>query len=145
MIAAIKRFFAEPDTAPTPSQLRLAGAMLLLEVGYADFDLGDAERQTLNARLAARFSLSNDELDSLIEHAIEQHKHNVSMHEQVALINKHYDAAAKRQLIRDLWGIAYADGQLHHYEEAVIRRLADLLYVPHRDFIRTKHEESGLK
>ena len=143
MIAAVKRFFAQPDATPSPNQLRLAGAMLLLEVGYADFDLGDAERQMLNARLAARFSLSDDELDSLIEHAIEQRRHNVSLHEQVALINTHYDAPAKRQLIRDLWDIAYADGELHHYEEGVIRRLADLLYVPHRDFIRTKHEVSG--
>ena len=44
-----------------------------------------------------------------------------------------------------MWGIAFADGELHHYEEAVIRRLADLLYVPHRDFILTKHEVSGQK
>ena len=80
MIATIKRFFAQPDAAPTPHQLRLAGAMLLLEVGYADFDLGDAERKTLNSRLAVRFSLSDEELDSLIEHAIEQRRHIAAQH-----------------------------------------------------------------
>lgn len=143
MIAAIKRLFATPEIVPTEDQLRLAGAMLLLEVGYADFSLGDAEQNIMLAQLRRRFSLSADELDDLVSHAMERHKQTVSLHEQVALINEHYDAAAKRRLIHDLWGIAYADGDLHHYEEAVIRRLADLLYVPHRDFIKTKHDVSG--
>lgn len=119
--------------------------MLLIEVGIADFHLGVAERTLLQAQLAARFSLAGEELDSLVEHALEQHDLHVSLHEQVALINEHYDAKAKRQLVSDMWGIAFADGELHHYEEAVIRRLADLLYVPHRDFILTKHEVSGQK
>jgi len=145
MIAVLKRIFAAPKTTSTQDQLRLAGALLLIEVGFADFDLSDEERLTLQAQLASRFSLSGEELDRLVEHALRQHDLHVSLHEQVTLINGHYDAKAKRQLIRDMWNIAFADGQLHHYEEAAIRRLADLLYVPHRDFIQTKHEVSGEK
>ena len=38
-----------------------------------------------------------------------------------------------------LWRVAYADGCLDPYEEALVRKIADLIYVPHRDFIRTKH------
>jgi uncharacterized tellurite resistance protein B-like protein len=143
MIAALKRIFAAPETKSSQDQLRLAGALMLMEVAFADFDLGAAERELLQAQLAARFCLSGEDLERLLEHALKQHDLHVSLHEQVALINQHYDAAAKRELIRDMWDIAYADGKLHHYEEAVIRRLADLLYVPHRDFIQTKHEVTG--
>lgn len=142
MIAVFKRLFAAPETAPSEADLRLAGAVLMLEVGYADFSLGADERKAFQARLAQRFALSGAELHDLIEQAIRQREVTVSLHEQVALINDQYDAPAKRQLIRDLWEMAFADGELHHHEEAVIRRLADLLHVPHRDFIRTKHEAS---
>ncbi|MBT8429309.1 MAG: TerB family tellurite resistance protein, partial [Gammaproteobacteria bacterium] len=41
-------------------------------------------------------------------------------------------------LLRGLWEVAYANNELHHHEELLIRRLADLMYVPHADFIRSK-------
>ena len=44
----------------------------------------------------------------------------------------------KVQLITSLWKVAYADGDLDKYEEHLIRRVADLLYVPHDAFIRAK-------
>jgi uncharacterized tellurite resistance protein B-like protein len=37
-----------------------------------------------------------------------------------------------------MWRVAFADRRLDKYEEAQIRKIADLLYVPHKDFIRTK-------
>ncbi|MBV2123299.1 MAG: TerB family tellurite resistance protein, partial [Candidatus Thiodiazotropha sp. (ex Ctena orbiculata)] len=45
----------------------------------------------------------------------------------------------KIQIIESLWQVAFADRQLHHYEEHVIRRLADLIHVSHGDFISAKH------
>jgi uncharacterized tellurite resistance protein B-like protein len=38
-----------------------------------------------------------------------------------------------------LWQVAYADGSLDPYEEALVRKIADLIYVPHREFIQAKH------
>ena len=32
-----------------------------------------------------------------------------------------------------LWDVVYADGELHHYEANLMRRLAGLLQVPDRD------------
>ena len=46
-------------------------------------------------------------------------------------------------LVKMLWDVAYADGQLDPYEEHTIRKLAERLHVPHREFIMTKHEASG--
>jgi uncharacterized tellurite resistance protein B-like protein len=43
--------------------------------------------------------------------------------------------------------VALADREIHHHEEALVRRLADLLHVPHREFIRAKHlalDEQGM-
>jgi uncharacterized tellurite resistance protein B-like protein len=38
-----------------------------------------------------------------------------------------------------MWRVAYADERLDKYEEHLIRKISDLIYVSHRDFIRTKH------
>ena len=46
-------------------------------------------------------------------------------------------------LIKTLWRVAAADGDIHRYEDHLIRRIADLLYVPHSDFIRAKLEVLG--
>ena len=43
-----------------------------------------------------------------------------------------------------LWDVAYADGRLHKYEEHLVRRIADLIHVPHRTFIRAKHKAKGI-
>lgn len=145
MIAALKRLFAADSTIEEDPRRRLAmaGALLMLEVARADFSLDDSERSVLRQRLRSYFDGRGSDMDELIEQAMAQHDVSVSLHQQVDFINDRFDAAEKRELIRDLWLMAYADGELHHYEEAVIRRLAELLYVPHVAFIKTKLEVTG--
>jgi len=43
-----------------------------------------------------------------------------------------------------MWRVAMADNALSRYEEHVIRKVADLLYVSHSDFIRSKSEATSL-
>lgn len=140
MIASLKRLFTEVPASNPERDLRMAGAILMVEVACADFHISDSERSRLETRLRERFQLPAKSLQQLIDEAVRQHDLAVSLHEHIALINRHYVAEEKRQLMHDLWAIAFADGKLHHYEEGVIRRLADLLHVSHRDFIQTKHQ-----
>ena len=37
-----------------------------------------------------------------------------------------------------LWDIAYADGRIDKYEDYTIRKISDLLYVKHSDFMKAK-------
>ena len=55
------------------------------------------------------------------------------------MINKNYQYEEKVTLIESLWKVAYSDKQLDKYEEHMIRRIADLLYVSHSDFMQTKN------
>lgn len=139
MFQSLKDLFAGVRQAETPA-LDLSGAILMLEVACSDFTLSESEMKILRTRLSARFGLENSVLDSLIEEAMQQHDLTVSLREHIEVLNANYGPEEKRRFMVDLWQMAYADGELHHYEEAVIRRLADLLYIPHRDFIRTKHQ-----
>lgn len=61
-----------------------------------------------------------------------------SLYRFVKLINRQFDADAKRGLLVMLWRLAYADGQLDKYEDALMHKLAELMYVPIVDLMRAK-------
>ena len=143
MIKALKEIFSKGADSSGPDALHLADSILLLEVATADFKLSDSESDLLKSRLSQRFGLDAGLLDELVDEAMRQHDVAVSLHDQIAIINERFEPDQKRLLIRDMWSLAYADGELHHYEEAVIRRLADLLYIPHSEFIKAKHQVTG--
>ena len=46
----------------------------------------------------------------------------------------------KVRVIEMMWQVVYADGVKDHYEEHLIRQVAELLYIPHADFIRARHK-----
>jgi uncharacterized tellurite resistance protein B-like protein len=54
------------------------------------------------------------------------------LHEQLTEAEKH-------RVIEMLWKVALADQHLDKHEDHLIRRIADLLYVPHRDLIRIRN------
>lgn len=141
MLDTLRALFTAGDDGgdqPTAHTLHMAAAALLLEVGRADFKVQDEEVKAIAAALKRRFAFSDDETRVLVDLALEQNKETVSLHPFVRLINDHFTVAQKCQVIEDMWHVAYADRALDKYEEAQIRKIADLLYVPHKDFIRAK-------
>ena len=60
-------------------------------------------------------------------------------HQFTSLIAKNFDQAQKIKVIEYLWMIAYSDYQLDKHEEHMVRRIADLIYVPHKEFLQAKH------
>lgn len=143
MFAGLRKFFDErlaPTGEPDPEhRLRLAAAMVMLEVSRADFKISDAELATVALALQERFGLSRDDLDELLEVAKAESEESHSLHEFLRLINEQFSPEQKAGMVEDLWRVAYADGRLDKYEEYHVRRIADLLYVPHSLFMRGKH------
>jgi uncharacterized tellurite resistance protein B-like protein len=118
--------------------MHLASAALLLEVSRADFDIQDEELESIAKSLTQRFDFSQQEADQLIELARAEHDSHVSIHPFVKIINDKCSAEEKVLLLDDLWRVAYADDKLDKYEEYQLRKIADLLYIPHSVFIQTK-------
>ena len=148
MIAKLQQFFDKylventEKTVPLEHRLQLACAALMVEMVHVDDQFTDDEKTQLTALLDNRFDLSAEELTSLIDLAHDKRHEATDYHEFTSLINKHYSQQQKINLIEDLWQLAYADQQLDKFEEHLLRRLADLLHVPHQDFIKTKHKAS---
>ncbi|HCL10941.1 MAG TPA: hypothetical protein DHW66_01840, partial [Alteromonas sp.] len=53
-------------------------------------------------------------------------------------LNEGMSAELKERVMRGLWQVAYADATLSPDEEHIIRKIADLLYIPHSRFIKAK-------
>lgn len=118
--------------------MHLASAALLLEVSLADFNIQDEELRSIADSLTQRFNFTNDEAENLIDMAKSEQDKHVSIHPFVKIINDGCSAEEKKLLLEDLWRVAYADNKLDKYEEYQLRKIADLLYIPHSAFIQTK-------
>lgn len=120
--------------------LDLATAVLMVEVSRADFSQDESERQSIRRLLLEHLSLCEEEIDILLEDADKEADRLVSLQHITRQMNEELDLVAKTRVIELMWMVAYADGEKHHYEEHLLRQVADLLYVPHADFIRARHK-----
>lgn len=141
MLDKLKSLFAtttasdEKHLAPS---IELACAALLIELIYADYNKDPAEISAAKEALQQTFALQDAELQELIELAETEKHEAVSMYPFTSVINERFEAQEKIQIIAMLWQVAYADGHLDKFEEHYIRKIADLLYVSHKDFIQAK-------
>ena len=141
MIKVIKALFESRSRESEEAEqhnLRLAAAVLLIETARADFTQDAAELTKLAQLLTTSLQLEQDEVHELVAAAGERAETATSLYEFTKVINALCDAGQKLQLVSAMWLVAYADGNLDKYEEHLIRQVAELIYVPHRDYIQCK-------
>jgi len=136
--ALLKRLASDAPRESPQDQQRLAAAVLLLEVARADYQHAPAELAALRAGLGREFGVTEAALDALLTQAESRAKQAVSLFDFVQTLNRTMTPEDKRGLLGLLWEVAHADGRVDPHEEHLIRRLADLLHLPHADYIRAK-------
>lgn len=121
----------------------LAVAAVLVEVLRADYDVAAAERRQVLESIQAMLGLESAECEALLASAdwVVDGAHD--LHQFTSQLNRTLSHAEKLQLLEQLWRVAQADDIVHHYEEHLIRRVADLLHVSHREFIVSKLRTTG--
>ena len=141
MIKSLKVLFQTPpgdDEETQRRSIRLAAAVLLVETARADFTEDITEMNKLKDLLTSSLQLSDDEVHDLVTAAKERVEESTSLFDFTRIINDHYNTEQKLELIRAMWAVAYADGNLSKNEEHLIRQVADLTYVTHSDYIHCK-------
>lgn len=118
----------------------LSAAVLLLETARADFTHTDVELGAVRQALLEVLGLEASAVEDLLQQAHLEARNTVSLHAYIDDLNRQMSMDDKRELLGALWRVAHADGLVHPQEEALIRRLADLLHLPHHEFIRQKLE-----
>ena len=132
--------FNEKIEQKQSSTRELASAALLIEVARADFEITPEELARLIGLLATTFDMSPADVELVTQQASDQVENAVSLHDFTRVINEHCSPEERNELIGLMWEVAAADEDLSKYEDHLIRRVADLLYVPHQEFIRLKHQ-----
>ena len=143
MLASLRRFIDSflPAAEANPAldhTLQLATAVLLVEVMRSDASIGAAERDSVFNALRERFVLTAGEVTALIDMAEEAARDAHDLHSFTSRLNAQLDPPQKARIVEYLWQVAYADGHLDGYEQHVMRKISDLLYVPHGDYIAAK-------
>jgi len=141
LVTFLEKHLAAPDAKP-PSvahdELRVAAAALMVEMCRADFDEAEVELDLARKLLTERYGLEAADAAELVKAAQKESDHSASLFRFTHLVNQHFQPAEKLELMSMLWDVAYADGRLDKHEDALMHKLADLLYVPLKDLIREK-------
>ncbi len=145
MVTVIKQFFVKyinptPDNPDEVSEhaLQIATAALLVEMMRADSEISEDEKKTVTNTIRSKFMLTDEETDALLKLAEDTIWESNGYFEFTSLINKGFNREEKIKVIEQLWEVAFADAILDKHEEYMVRRIADLLYVSHKDFIGAK-------
>ncbi|MDX1456182.1 MAG: TerB family tellurite resistance protein [Marinobacter sp.] len=143
MIDKLKQLFAAPAAnhrqPPSRNELAVAGMALMVQVARVDRDQDDRELRSMLDSAVKAHELSPDEAQEILQDALRQADDATSLYEFTGLINAQLDQAAKQVLLQSIWQVAFADGHIDHYEEHLIRRMAELLHLNHREYIQAKH------
>ena len=138
-ITSNKQINIKPESLESfKDEMILSICVLLIEVSKSDDDYDDLEKTKIIDLLEKKFSLNHNQIDTLMKIADKKNNEIVSLHELTASINKEYTYSEKKDLIKMLWDIAYSDGRIDKYEDYTIRKISDLLYIKHSDFIKAK-------
>ena len=145
MINTIKQFFVKnikssPDSPEKVSEhsLQLATAALLIEMMRADAKIGDDERKAITGSIRLKFEISEEESDTLLKLAEGEIQNSTGYYEFTSLINKGFTYEQKVKVVEHLWEVAFSDADLDKHEEHMVRKIAGLIHVSHKDFIDSK-------
>jgi uncharacterized tellurite resistance protein B-like protein len=119
-------------------EMQLAQAALMFHVVAADGIVTDDERDRLSTLLAQKFGLGREDTQTLIEEARDADNEAVDLYTFTRTLKRELDPDAKIAIVRDLWQMVYADGDVHEFEDNIVWRIAELLDVEARERIALK-------
>ncbi len=133
-------FEQEAEVEQKETRVELAAAVLMVEVIMADHQVSADEERVLKERIRESLRLPEHEVDAMMAEARKEQEQTLDLYQYTSIINQQFTPVEKYHLLVDLWLLAYANGNVHKYEDALVRKVSDLLYMSHSDFIQAKHE-----
>ncbi|MDD4881586.1 MAG: TerB family tellurite resistance protein [Gallionellaceae bacterium] len=121
------------------SAVREACCGLLMEVARLDNANAEQKRGLVAQMMREQFEIPDADLSAMIDQAGRLENRLTSYFDPVKRINRRFEPHRKAQFVEQLWRVAMVDGDIDMYEDHLVRKLADLLYVPHNDFILAKN------
>ena len=124
--------------------LRMATAVLMLDVARADHVFDESEFDRVLELLQAHFKFPAEDAANLLNAAHEKADDSVSVYEFTKVLHEHLDEEEKARIVALLWQIAYADGRLDKYEDSLVLKISDLLHVSRGRVMRLKYDAQAI-
>ncbi|BDX06254.1 TerB family tellurite resistance protein [Planctobacterium marinum] len=116
----------------------LATAVLYYEVLRADEHFSADELELYEQKVFDEFDLTQEQLRPFLKKVEAKARHAVDYMQFTRLIHENCSIEQKRNIVISLWHLAMSDGNVDAHEEHLIRKMSDLMYLSHSDFIQTR-------
>jgi len=119
---------------------QMACGTLLLAVAEANERLETVEYSAIQDILSDFLHLSPTETQELLEVCKDQRKLITGLFESGKILNHTFDLETKLDFIHCIYEVGYSDGSLHHLEDFIIKRIANILHIEQADLIDARIE-----
>jgi uncharacterized tellurite resistance protein B-like protein len=126
----------DQDTASR--DIRVAAAVLLLEMAHIDDTFEDEEREAIRAVLKDQYGLSDAAAAEIIRTAEKERRASLDMWQFTDEINEHFSKDEKIRIVELLWTIVFADDRLDGHEDHLVHVLSRMLHLSHKELIDAK-------
>lgn len=138
----LRRLAGQPEDGgalPAEDQ-RLAVAALLVIAAHVDHDYAEAERAQIDRVLAERYDLAPDVAAKLREQGEAAEAASSDMYKFTALIKAGVPHEERNSVLEALWRVVLADANREMHEDALMRRVTDLLGLDSRDSVEARRK-----
>ena len=145
LLHALRRALKSETTLPNldSTTLNEAIATLLIEAARVDNNTTEADIAEVKKSLKLLANIDSEQADVLIREVSLPKNRPTSYLPLTRTINQNLDYNQKCVLIGAMWAIAHSDSHIDPHEDHIIRKISDLIYVSHRDFIDQKIKSQG--
>ena len=136
MFKSLTKLFNQPEPENTSQQLEdeiMLFVGLLVEAAEIDGKIDETEILIIKNSIISLYEISDEKVDLIINKCLESAGEPNLLHYFTSKINKEFDYDKKINLLKILWEIILADGQIHDFESNLIRRLSGLMYISNID------------
>ncbi|MEM9409433.1 MAG: TerB family tellurite resistance protein, partial [Acidobacteriota bacterium] len=104
-----------------PARAEIAALALLVELSRADFEVTPSELEAIETAGARLLRSAPEQARDLLAEARQQADDSVSLYDFTAEIHREFDAEEKKNVILELWRVAWADGSIAPHEDHLVR------------------------
>ena len=137
-LARLTQQHSQSENQDSSADLNRAIAVLMLEIAQSDFSETAEETRAVIEGLLAHTEQSEKDAEELLTAARSDKANSAGLYEFTRIACTEMSMEERCHFVAQLWQIAFADGVIDKYEEAAIRKMSELLYVPHSEFIKAK-------
>ena len=115
---------------------------LFVEVSRVDYKIDEKEINFIIEILAKEFNFNLDLIKEKLN-IVRTSERLIGYHPITKYLNENFDISFKKKVVLGLWKIAFINNDLDKYEDHLVRKVSDLLYINHADnmLLRNKAKE----